>query len=145
MVHLTIKVLQGTKQRPVFSSLLLFVGMRPRVGLRCRYTDTRRPTLWGSITGDEPMRCSLLTCLTILLLPCAAFAQNLPAPRLNHVFPMGGKAGSTLDLKVVGQDVASIEGLHFSFPGAKVEVVGSDTVGPEPKKQPGKPAPNLQA
>lgn len=58
---------------------------------------------------------------------------------------MGGKAGSTFELKVVGQDVASIEGLYFSFPGAKVEVVGSETIAINPKMQPGKPAPNLQA
>jgi hypothetical protein len=91
-------------------------------------------------------RAMLLTGAALLCLATAADAQSLPSPRLSHVFPMGGKAGSTVELKVVGQDLVGIEGLHFSFPGAKVEVVGNDSVKLDPKKGMGgkKPA-NLQA
>jgi hypothetical protein len=56
-----------------------------------------------------------------------AFGQS---PRINHVMPLGGKAGSTFDLAVTGQDVNGATGLHFSFPGALVEVQGSETVKP---------------
>ena len=52
------------------------------------------------------------------------------SPRINHVMPLGGKAGSTFDMAVTGQDVNGATGLHFSFPGATVEVQGSETVKP---------------
>jgi hypothetical protein len=63
-------------------------------------------------------------------------------PRISHIMPMGGQAGSTFEFKVTGQDIKDVEGLHFSFPGAKVEVLGSDTTKVEIK---GKPAPPLNA
>jgi hypothetical protein len=87
-------------------------------------------------------RALLLAPLLLLLLGTSAEAQKAPPPRLTHVFPMGGKAGATFELKVTGQDVSKPEGLYFNFPGAKVEVLGADTVKPDPK---GKPLPNVSA
>jgi hypothetical protein len=58
---------------------------------------------------------------------------------------MGGKAGATVELKVAGQNLGKPEGLHFSFPGAKVEVLDSAAVTADPKKGMGKPPANLQA
>ncbi len=46
-------------------------------------------------------------------------------PRLNHVMPMGGQAGSTFELKVICQD-AELEGLHFNFPGVTAVPAGSE-------------------
>jgi hypothetical protein len=63
-------------------------------------------------------------------------------PRISHIMPIGGQAGATFELKVTGQDLIDVEGLHFSFPGAKVETLGSETA---PVEKKGKPAPPLKA
>src|ERR1700722_17330431 len=60
---------------------------------------------------------------------------GLPAPRLLLVFPMGGKAGSTVEVIVTGQDVEDANNLNFNIPGIKAELVGPVT-GPDMKKQP---------
>ena len=54
-----------------------------------------------------------------------AFAQTQLVPRISYIMPMGGQAGTTIDLKVTGQDLAEVEGLHFSFPGVKTEIVNT--------------------
>ena len=74
----------------------------------------------------------------LALLACAglAVAQRGPAPHISDVFPMGGKAGSAFDLTVTGKNVTGVEGLHFNFPGAKVEVRdSSESVKVEMKKK----------
>src|SRR5204863_425502 len=45
-----------------------------------------------------------------------------------HIAPVAGQAGTTFELKVTGQDLTDVEGLHFNFPGVKVETGGSDKV-----------------
>lgn len=64
-------------------------------------------------------------------------AQSLPAPKITHVTPAGGQAGTTVEVTVAGADIDKAEGLHFSFPGAKVEVVAGPekVVTPDPKKK----------
>jgi hypothetical protein len=52
----------------------------------------------------------------------AALAQTKPAPRISQVMPVGAKAGATVELAVTGVELDDIEGLHFSFSGAKVYV-----------------------
>lgn len=56
-----------------------------------------------------------------------ALAQT---PRINHVMPMGGQAGTTIDLSVTGSDLKDVTGLHFNFPGVKVETGTSEAVDP---------------
>jgi hypothetical protein len=94
------------------------------------------------------MRCShfsirrvavLLVAAVALLVTPFAHAQSALPPIMADVFPMGGKAGSTIEVKVIGQNLDKAEGLHFSFGGAKVEVLDSGAVKPDPKK----PVPNL--
>lgn len=63
-------------------------------------------------------------------------------PRISHIMPMGGQAGTTFELKVTGQDIKDVEGLHFNFPGVKVEVGVSDVT---PVEKKGKPLPPLNA
>ena len=63
----------------------------------------------------------------------SALAQPPLAPRITHVMPIGGQAGSTFELHVSGSDMADAEGLHFSFPGAKVESLGAEAPPPPPK------------
>lgn len=64
-------------------------------------------------------------------------------PRISHIMPMGGQAGTSFELKVTGQDLKDVEGLHFNFPGVKVETGGTELTTPIDKK--GKPAPPLNS
>lgn len=72
-----------------------------------------------------PARSNLATVL-LALFTSAAFAQTQPPPRLNYVFPMGGKAGSSIELTVTGLELADLETLHFSFEGAEAEPISSE-------------------
>ena len=67
----------------------------------------------------------------VLLLPSLAYGQmqapSSGSPRINHIGPVAGQAGTTFDLRVTGQDLNDAEGLHFNFPGVKVESAGSES------------------
>ncbi len=58
-----------------------------------------------------------------LTTPCLA---QLPAARLNSIFPPGAKSGSTVECTVAGQDLEGISGLYFSRPGISAEPLGSN-------------------
>ncbi len=78
----------------------------------------------------------------------AMMAPSGGTPRITQVLPLGGQAGSSFELRIIGQDLANVEGLHFNFPGVKVEVAGTETAPIDPKdkkKQPVKPPPTLLA
>jgi hypothetical protein len=89
----------------------------------------------------------------VVWLPTAALAQAVAAPadthpRLLHVMPMGGQAGSTFEVAVDGPGLTQPLGLHFSHPGIKAEPLGMDT-SPAPevvakKKKAAKPQPILR-
>jgi hypothetical protein len=96
----------------------------------------------------------LTTALVVVMFSSSAYGQGMAAPsqgtpRITHIMPLGGQAGTTFELKVTGQDITEVEGLHFNFPGVKVETTSNETV-PIDKKVKGKgkaktPAPlNLQ-
>ncbi|MEI7687253.1 MAG: PPC domain-containing protein [Planctomycetota bacterium] len=57
------------------------------------------------------------------------------APRIAVVQPAGAKAGGTVQLTIAGQDLEGVEGLHFSFPGVKAELQGTETVVEAPAKK----------
>src|SRR5262249_1045010 len=66
--------------------------------------------------------------LALTLLSLTFSAQPLWAqapPRILLVQPAGGKAGASVSIVISGQDLDGVEGLHFSFPGAKAEVQGA--------------------
>lgn len=66
----------------------------------------------------DPLR-PLITVLLLLLVSAAAssgFAQ-LPLTRLTTIFPAGGKAGTTVEVEVTGQDFEELGALTFSQPG----------------------------
>ncbi|HUG68059.1 MAG TPA: hypothetical protein VMM76_09915 [Pirellulaceae bacterium] len=50
------------------------------------------------------------------LVPQLAFAQ-LPAARLDSIFPAGAQAGTTLEVTLAGNDLDDAAKLHFSHPG----------------------------
>jgi Bacterial pre-peptidase C-terminal domain len=58
-----------------------------------------------------------------LALATPGFAQ-LPAARLNSVFPPGAKAGTTVECTVAGQDLDDLSGLYFSKSGISAESLG---------------------
>ena len=81
------------------------------------------------------MRKSLPGCVTRSLLPVLLLAavatiplaptraQDLPGARLQSVFPPGGKAGSSLEVSVAGEDLEGATALRFTHPGIKGEPV----------------------
>lgn len=58
---------------------------------------------------------------------------GLPQPRLLYVMPMGGKAGSELELVLTGQDAEESQGLAFSHPAIKAELLPDAPPPPDPK------------
>lgn len=58
----------------------------------------------------------------LALVPGLAFAQ-LPAYRLESVFPPGGRPGSTVDVAVLGADLETADGLWFSDPGLTAALI----------------------
>ena len=71
--------------------------------------------------------CSLLLCASL------AHGQAYSTPRITSVMPIGGKAGTTFELRVTGQDLADVKDLHFNFPGVKSEPAGSEATTLPPK------------
>jgi hypothetical protein len=80
--------------------------------------------------------------LALLLSAAPAFAQlqagnQWPAPKLSSIFPLGGKAGTTVEVGVTGVDLDQPEALWFSHPGIKgapSEPPSAADKEPEPKK-----------
>lgn len=68
----------------------------------------------------------------------SAQAQAPQSPRITHLMPIGGQAGSTFELRVAGASLGDVEGVHFNFPGVKVEPIGSETTVLPPKMVKGK-------
>ena len=83
------------------------------------------------------MRFVRSTAAALTLLAASSLASAQATPRINYVMPMGGQAGTTLDFSVIGQDVKEVTGLHFNFPGVKVET-GTSEATDLPKKGKGK-------
>src|SRR6516165_5193698 len=77
-----------------------------------------------------------------LVISSAACAQPqvppMPHPRLLVVTPPGGKAGSTVEVTLSGQELDAPQSLMFSTPGIKAELVNPN---PAPPVDPKKPAP----
>lgn len=75
--------------------------------------------------------------LSLLTVWCASGVSlaQAPPPKLTHVLPPGGQAGTTFEVRVVGTDLDVGASLHFSFPGVKVEAISSVEVIPPGSKQ----------
>ncbi len=73
----------------------------------------------------RPASTAIPLALTILLgLTPASRAQTArPQPKLLHVLPAGGRAGSTAEMALGGEALDAVEGLWFSHPGIKAERV----------------------
>ncbi len=72
----------------------------------------------------------LLAALLHLTNPDTVWSQqkqgpDMPAPRLFFVAPSGAKAGTSFELALTGQDLDTADGLLFSVPGVKAELVSA--------------------
>jgi hypothetical protein len=88
------------------------------------------------------MRRFLLLATAICVFPSLGDAQQalpgLPVPYCQFVSPPGGKAGTTVEMAVSGQNFDEAQELWFSHPGIKAERVPEP---PPPPADPKKPAP----
>ncbi|MBI3881806.1 MAG: hypothetical protein HY301_17300, partial [Verrucomicrobia bacterium] len=60
---------------------------------------------------------SHLAFLVVALLFATHLFAQLPTPRLATIFPPGGKAGSTVEVTIAGENLDEAKQLHFSQPG----------------------------
>lgn len=81
------------------------------------------PTLWKT-----SRICLLVLAVTAFLIPAPVLGQmnlyRFSGPQLLYVTPAGGKAGTTVELTVQGQNLDELQGLYFSHPGLKAEPLG---------------------
>lgn len=76
---------------------------------------------------------SVLSLGVFTLVSQLLLAQTSP-PRISVVHPAGGKAGTTVEVSISGADFDGAEALHFDFPGATVEILGTEAIVPDAKK-----------
>lgn len=74
----------------------------------------------------------------VLLAACGTAAAQppppgLPSPRVQHVFPLGVKAGTTVEVTVTGTDIEEPEKLLFAHPNLKGEYIVPAKDVPDPK------------
>ena len=91
----------------------------------------------GFAKGERQMRFSLLL-LLLVLVPDTLFAQ-LPAARLDSIFPAGVRVGATVQVTLGGGDLDDVSELHFSHPGITAKPKMAD---PSPFHKEPRPAPN---
>ena len=63
---------------------------------------------------------TVLLCCLLVTVPARA---DLPAVRFDRLTPLGGAAGSTVDLEIAGVDLEGVESLLFDHPGLKAAFV----------------------
>src|SRR5262245_9950455 len=103
---------------------------------------------------EVAMRCYsfILALLGACFVVASAHAQQnlptLPQPRLQSIFPSGGKVGTTVEVTFTGTDLEEPQALLFSHPGLKAEPIipapppsKVDPKQPAPKVDPKQPAP----
>ncbi len=65
---------------------------------------------------------------SLALISASVFAQQvtLPLPRLLTVMPMGGQAGSTVDVSITGENIEDVTELQFSTPNISAKLVAEN-------------------
>src|SRR5690606_26456242 len=66
---------------------------------------TGTPRTWGSTTTSTPGRLALSCLLLAVLSPVASAQNTYPTPNLTSLVPPGAKAGSTLEVTFLGNDL----------------------------------------
>ncbi|HEY1190207.1 MAG TPA: PPC domain-containing protein [Gemmata sp.] len=86
------------------------------------------------------LRSLLALALGLLAAPLAVAQQaSYPAPLLKAVTPPGGRAGTTVEVTLVGDDIDETTALHFSDPGLKAERLPDPPADPKQKNPPPPP------
>ena len=62
-----------------------------------------------------------------LAVPAAAQLVVLPSPRLLTTLPMGGKAGSSVEVTITGENIEEVTALQFSTP----KIAAKPVTGPD--------------
>jgi len=62
----------------------------------------------------------ILSILVLLVFATVASAE-LPSPRLDRITPLGGAAGSSVEVEIVGPDLEEADRMLFDHPGIKAE------------------------
>src|SRR3954468_6639442 len=71
-----------------------------------------------SLNGANCIRLAIMVLALVIVLDVACFAQ-LPLIRLDHTFPLGAEADSTITLEITGKDLDEVTELKFDHPGLK--------------------------
>src|SRR5436309_2930772 len=61
--------------------------------------------------------------LLLLFVLASASRAELPSVRFNRLTPLGGAAGSTVEVEVAGADIEEVKTLLFDHPGLKATFV----------------------
>src|SRR5579872_362257 len=67
-----------------------------------------------------PMR---ILSIPVLLFFATVASAELPSPRLDRITPLGGAAGSSVEVEIVGADLEEADRMLFDHPGIKAEHV----------------------
>jgi hypothetical protein len=85
----------------------------------------QRPPLAADLArGTRTLLLIVMLLIGLLVQPGTASAQSvcLPLPRLLTTMPMGGRAGTSLDVTVTGEHITGATALRFSHPGLSAVV-----------------------
>jgi hypothetical protein len=85
----------------------------------------QRPLLAADLArGTRTLLLIVMLLIGLLVQPGTASAQSvcLPLPRLLTTMPMGGRAGTSLDVTVTGEHITGATALRFSHPGLSAVV-----------------------
>jgi len=72
---------------------------------------------------DFPNRCAAVVTLLLLVFAWLPAAAQLPAARLDGIFPPGGRTGSEIEITLKGTDLDDAKELHFDHAGLKASHV----------------------
>src|SRR5262245_20432383 len=64
----------------------------------------------------DPMKHLAIVLLVVIV---RATRADLPSVRFDRLFPLGGAAGSTVEVEIVGADMEEVKALLFDHPGLK--------------------------
>src|ERR1051325_840928 len=64
-----------------------------------------------------------ICCLWVSCVLCGEASAELPHIRLDRIFPLGGQAGTTVEIEITGRDLDDVKALRFDHPGFKTELI----------------------
>lgn len=77
-----------------------------------------QPRHGRTLPGQLGVVCGMLAACLSLATPAAA---QLPVSKMSSIFPLGGTAGSSIEVKITGTDLEDVSALTFSHSGIKAK------------------------